>query len=74
MKGQLRGSAKALLESIPLDSLTYESAKKLLSDAYCDVAAQQYGVIEKLVKLNLANDGDSFFVDKFCSYYFGSNK
>ena len=59
-KGQLTGSAKVLIDSLPLNDLTYESAKKLLSDAYCDVTTQQYRVIENLVKLKLSDDGDSF--------------
>ena len=60
LKKQLTGSPKVLIESLPLNELTYESAKKLLTDAYCDKTTQQYSVIGKLVRLKLDGDGDSF--------------
>ena len=60
LKKQLTGSPRVLIESLPLNDLTYESAKKLLSDAFCNKAVQQYRVIEKLVNLKLTKDGDSY--------------
>ena len=59
-KGQLSGPPKILIDSLPLDNLTYEAAKKLLNEAFCDKTAQQFRVIDKLVNLKLTNDGDSF--------------
>ena len=60
LKGQLSGSPRLLIDSLPLNSLTYEAAKKLLNEAYCDKTLQQYKVIEKLARLKLTNDGNTY--------------
>ena len=39
-KGQMMCLGKVLTDSLPLNGATYKSAKKLLSDANCDVTTQ----------------------------------
>ena len=53
---QLSGPAKSLVESVSLSDLSYESAIKILNEAYSDKLEQQYSIIERLVNLKL--DGD----------------
>jgi len=50
----LSGTARKLLDSIALTELNYESAVKLLNEAYSDKLEQQYCVIRKLVALKLS--------------------
>lgn len=60
---QLSGPAKKLIESLSLTDLSYESAKKLLDEAFSDKLTQQYSVIEQLCNLKLdksAADGFSW--------------
>ncbi|XP_064089310.1 uncharacterized protein LOC135203510 [Macrobrachium nipponense] len=57
---QLTGPAKKLVDSLALKDLNYESAKKLLDEAFSDKLSQQYSVIKGLCKLSLdpnARDG-----------------
>lgn len=61
LKAQVSGSAKVLLESIALEDLNYQSAVKLLDEAYNDKLEQQYSVIRKLWSLQLAeSESDAF--------------
>ena len=50
---RLSGPAKQIVESVPSGDLKYESAKKLLNDAFSSHVVQQYSVISKLVNLKL---------------------
>ena len=50
---QLTGVAKKLIESLSLNDLNYESAKKLLNDAFCNKLDQQFSVISNLCALKL---------------------
>ena len=56
---QLSGNSKLLVESLPADSLTYDKAKKLLDEAFCDQLAQQYAVIKKLTELKMNSEIDA---------------
>lgn len=53
---QLTGVARKLIESLSLNDLNYDSAKKLLNDAFCNKLDQQFSVISKLCSLRLDND------------------
>ena len=58
---QLTGNAKKLVESLSLQNTDYDSAKKLLNDAYFDKLQQQYSIIDKLIDLKLDdNAADAF--------------
>ena len=56
LKQQVTGPAKEIIESLPTDDLTFDAAKKLLSDAFSDTTIQQFSIIEQLCALNLAED------------------
>lgn len=59
---QLKGPARLLVESVALSDLTYDSAKSLLDDAYCDKTSQQYSVVEKLKNLKLKSRPEDAFL------------
>ena len=48
LKQQVTGPAKEIIESLPTDDLTFDAAKKLLSDAFSDATIQQFFIIEQL--------------------------
>ena len=53
---QLMGDAKKLIESLELEECDYESALKMLKEAYFDKVEQQYSILEKLSNLRLEPD------------------
>lgn len=57
---QVSGSARQIVQSVPLGDQSYDVAKKLLSDAYSCKINQQYSVIRKLVEINLDSSKDPF--------------
>ena len=57
---QLSGNARALIETIPASDLTYDTAKRLLDEAFCNKLTQQYAVIEKLASLKLKSNEDPY--------------
>ena len=53
---QLSGPARKILESLNLHESNYESAKKLLTEAFSDKLSQQFSVISDLIMLKLRSD------------------
>ena len=60
LRGQLSGSARAIIESIDMKDRSYESAKQLLIDAFDDKQKAKNTVIKRLVSLNLSSSNNSF--------------
>ena len=54
LENQLSGSAKALLNAVPVDNLSYDDAKKLLDKAYLDADVQKFAVVDRLVDLKFS--------------------
>jgi len=52
LKNHVSGSARDIVDSIPIGDRNYDDAKKLLHDAYANKTTQQFSVIEKFLKLN----------------------
>ena len=50
---QVSGSARDIVESLPDENLSYESAKNLLESALSDKNTQKFSVIENLSNLKL---------------------
>lgn len=51
---QLSGPAKRIIDSLSLNDLNYDSAKKLLTEAYSNKLDQQFSVINNLISLTLS--------------------
>ena len=50
---QVSGPARQIVQSVPDCDMSYDTAKKLLQDAFSDKTLQQYSVIERFLKLKL---------------------
>ena len=50
---QVQSTAKDIVQSVPRSNNCYDTAKQLLSDAFCNKYLQQTSVIKKLIKLKL---------------------
>ena len=59
LENQLSGSAKALLNAVPVDNMNYEAARKLLDKAFLGEDVQKFAVLDKLVNLRF-NERDSY--------------
>jgi len=51
LRGRVSGSAREIVDSIPMGELSYSDAKKLLYDAFADKTVQQFSVIQKFLNL-----------------------
>ena len=58
--GQVSGSARQIVESVPMGEMNYDVARKLLSDAFSGKVNQQFSVIEKFVKLKLDSNSKPY--------------
>ena len=54
--GQVKGDAKSVPNSSPINDMNYESAKELLSQAFNNKILQQFSVIQSLKNLKLDNN------------------
>ena len=59
LEQQLSGSARELLNAVPLDDMRYETAKKLLDKAFLSDDIQKFAVLDRLVNLRMKGD-DAF--------------
>ena len=59
LEKQLSGSARNLLNAVPLDNMRYEAAKELLDKAFLKEDIQKFAVLDRLVKLKM-NEHDTF--------------
>ena len=53
---QVHGTARDIVQSVPRSTDSYDTAKKLLSDAFCNKYLQQTSVIRKLIELKLTRN------------------
>lgn len=54
LESQLSGSAKMLLGAVPVETLQYEVAKKLLDKAFLDEDVQKFAILDKIVSLEFS--------------------
>lgn len=57
---QVSGPARDIVNSVPQDNLSYETAKSLLTDAFSCKITQQFQVIEKLSQLKFGSVSDFY--------------